>query len=204
MSGRDGGQGRHSNQKGNEHDRSVPADGCLAVTGSVDSVAAALVPVEWSGAARARARLMAAFEAHRAQHRGSSLGAGGSWAGPKTLFDDFERQTRSLRDWIMSLLPGDQAWRISAWGVLHLPGDALIEHDHVRSHRGGKNVWAGVYWLSGGVAADAFCWRSGGDVGRTAPVVGSAVVFPADMPHWTEAATEERRAIAFNVDVDVP
>lgn len=174
------------------------------MTGSPGLAAAALVPVKWPGAVRARNKLMAAFEAHRAEHRGSALGAGGSWAGPKTLFDDFEKETRSLRGWLLSLLPGDQSWRISAWGVLHMPGDALAEHDHVRSHLGGENVWAGVYWLAGGAKADAFCWRSGGEVGRLAPAAGSAVVFTADVPHWTEAATGERRAIAFNVNVAAP
>ncbi|MDJ0631089.1 MAG: hypothetical protein QNJ44_22720 [Rhodobacter sp.] len=152
----------------------------------------------WRRARKAFKGLERAFEAHRASHLGGTLAVGGSWAGPKTLFDDCPEPTIGLRKWLATLLPAG-SWTIDAWGVLHQVGDRLTPHDHVKSHRGGNNLWAGVYWLDPAGDGDLFCYRMAADLVEVAPVAGAALLFPADLVHSTTPATQARRAIAFNV-----
>lgn len=149
---------------------------------------------KWSGAKRAIPGLRAALEAHMARNKGSALAVGGTWAGPKNLFDDpaFD----GLAGFIRSVVPGEPE-RIDAWGVMHMPGDSLAMHDHAKAVGGGDNVLAGVFWLDNGEENDAFIY--GDDMAELMQVAGALVVFDAKMMHGTKPATARRMSIAFNV-----
>lgn len=144
---------------------------------------------QWKHAKDHRAALMGAIADSKAANPGCRLGVGGTWAGPKTLFDD--ERTSDLAAWISETIGLTD---ISAWGVEHAEGDNLAPHDHIKSHKGGTNQIAGVYFLQSGGKGDAFC-REGQDI---KPKAGMLLTFPADLRHWTAPATKSRLSIAFN------
>lgn len=144
---------------------------------------------KFKDALRHRSAIVAAIGRQKAASPSSKLGIGGSWAGPKTLFADPD--TAPLAEWLQSIIPGNPE-QIDAWGVEHAIGDSLAPHDHIKAGPNAINAWAGVYFIqSGGL----FCY------GQTdhKPKAGTALIFAADMIHWTQPATQARTSIAFNV-----
>lgn len=123
--------------------------------------------------------------------------ATGAWAGSKDLFER-DPATHPLRDWIESLLEGH--YQLDAWGFIVQRGQRVELHDHRRSHRGGLNAFAGVYYIeyppqSGQLIAE------GADTDKEDPVrPGDLVIFDATFRHEiTEHAASARRvSIAFN------
>ena len=76
--------------------------------------------IAWPAYNEHRNVIRAAVWASRNATPHSQLGVGGSWAGPKTLFED--RRTHQLRDWIKSNLTEDIE-HIDAWGTMMQAGD---------------------------------------------------------------------------------
>lgn len=150
----------------------------------------------WPGAAANRAALLQAVERSQDAHPDSALDVGTGWSGPKDLFDD--GTTFSLVAWLQTILPQlPLQWRIHGWGNVMQEGDEVRSHNHRRSHLGGANVWAGVYYLEIPPGSSALETELGPVPARD----GLAITFPADLTHWVrpQPVRARRVSIGFNV-----
>lgn len=142
--------------------------------------------------------LGAAIEDARREWPHSQLAVMNGWSSPKVLFDD--ERTHLLRDWLAALLPDDAAWELSGWANIMEQGNGILVHDHARSHLGGDNEWAGVFWLTAPKGSSPLLFHDDGAALEIKPKAGAGIVFAATMPH--EAASQRvagrRVSIAFN------
>jgi hypothetical protein len=126
---------------------------------------------------------------------GSSLGMATGWSGSKTFLEN--AKARELERFILSNLPeledGEQ-WEVSGWANILGSGDRIGAHDHVRSHLGGVNEWAGCYYVSG-------CGALLIDGQEIEPKPSLLVVFPSTAIHEVKPVEtpEPRISIGFNV-----
>ena len=150
-------------------------------------------PIKWEGHERHSDDILAAIDASRAATGKSTLGVGGTWAGTKDLFND--NRCDALHEWLRTIVPSKPE-HIDAWGVAHSVGDVLAPHDHINSQHGGVNEWAGVYFMADGTRGDGLCFEEQKPI---KPAAGHAVIFPANLIHWTKPAKADRLSIAFNV-----
>lgn len=132
----------------------------------------------------------------------SSLSVGTGWSGPKTLFANpaFDG-LRALVDDIAQNATGE-SFEWCAWANIMRRGDRVDWHAHERSHLGGPNVLAGVFYLTQPDArAGLFCYTdANGDIGWLSPERGLLVVFTADTAHKVTRHDSDapRISIAFN------
>lgn len=160
---------------------------------------------QWDDAYEQRDALRLAIQAQRKASPHSHLGVARNgkarqrgWTGPKTLFDD--PLTHELRDWLVSLIP-EPVQGIDAWGFVLEQGDYVQPHNHLKSHRGGRNAWAGVYYVRLPQGSGRFSVEGPHGVDEHPEVSeGTAIVFPATMEHWVTVheASEPRVSIAWS------
>ncbi len=146
-------------------------------------------------------RLIQALYWQQREFPGSQLGVGTGWSGPKILQDHpaFSDVRPLLEAAIARALPPDETMLdLCAWGNVMKPGDVVSDHDHQKSHLGGPNRLAGVFYLSGG---SNFFLRIEQEHYAIRPVAGLLIIFGADKPHRVDPAKEERISISFNVRV---
>lgn len=153
---------------------------------------------QWGHAQREFSDLrLAVSKSHRANPT-TKLSVGTGWSGQKTLFDD--SLTHALQHFITHFLPKHVAYQLSAWANIMRIGDAITRHDHVRSHLGGHNEWAGIYYVLVSQRAALLTVHAEPDVVIT-PKEGKLVMLSADCEHSVEEQSEDtlRISIAFNV-----
>ena len=137
----------------------------------------------------------------------STLGVGTGWSGPKTLFDD--KRTKALKGTISFLIArmlgvlyfeNNTDWIISGWGNIMLRGDTITRHNHLLSHFGGNNNFAGCYYLSTNSDSPPLKVYADPTV-EIMPIPGNLVMFSADCDHSvTKQENDYRRiSIGFNV-----
>ena len=150
----------------------------------------------WSDAARHAGPLLAAIAAARAREPRSSLDVAGGWSGSKNLQAD--PRVHPLRDWLAALLP-DGTWELALWGKVYSRLDGVRAHDHAKSHRGGLNTHAGVYWLYVPPGSQPLQFP---DLEiMVVPAAGTVCLFDALDVHEVAAhrGAEQRVSIGFNV-----
>ena len=141
--------------------------------------------------------LLEAIRAAKLESPRSFLGVGGSWASPKTLHED--PRLLELLEFIRAALVGFVGY-VDCWAVELRPGDEIKPHDHVRSHRGGSNTWAGVYYVSVAFSETSELRFQKGIKGFDTRLIMPGVLYtwPADLQHWTTPSSAPRTAIAFS------
>lgn len=140
----------------------------------------------------------------RSQDPTSNLGPSTGWSSHKELFR--HGPWPDLIRFIFSRLEErEENWKpeISGWANVMKKGDVLLEHDHVKSHLGDVNEFAGVYFLQIPPGSSRLTFKSPGPgLVRDVPAEeGLLVLFPAAEIHSVPLQVVDgiRITISFNV-----
>lgn len=138
---------------------------------------------------------------HMQRDPSSQLGVGTGWSGAKTFVEDFCDcfAAKWLEAAIQTVLGAAAGYwfDVSVWANIMRAGDECRIHDHKRSHKGGENAWAGVFYVAGD---DLQLHLGSGPVYCMEPEIGELVAFPADTLHAVPAyqGNEARISLAFS------
>ncbi len=128
----------------------------------------------------------------------SRLGVSNGWASAKNLFNIPE--TQPLVDFIKSNLA--QACTVSGWGNILEATQYIEPHDHINSHLGGVNLFAGVYYIQVPKVA-VLSFERGKELSHETLEAGDLVLFSSGQRHFVAPATGRRVSIAFNAKLEV-
>ena len=145
----------------------------------------------------------------------SSITPSSGWSSAKNLFDsgpwsrllsfilgriEYPASMLVPRPGIVQL----PAWEVSAWGNVMNKGQRVLFHHHERSHKGGKNYAAGVYYVDAPPGSAPIIFWPEGYTGTAVPQEiedGLLVLFYAGLCHSVPAhpIKAERISVAFNI-----
>jgi len=145
----------------------------------------------------------------------SSITPSSGWSSVKDLFEEGP-WTRLLSfilgriEYPASMLvpePGTiqlPTWEVSAWANIMTKGQRVLFHHHERSHKGGRNYAAGVYYVDAPPGSAPIQFWPTGYVGPeiTQEIEdGLLVLFPAALCHSVpdHPIKEDRISVAFNI-----
>jgi hypothetical protein len=158
----------------------------------------------WSEGAARRDSIMGAVRHAQAQTPNSGLDVGTGWSSPKTLFaaPALAPLVAFIRECLGVIGASfHQPWTLDGWANIMVSADTIKAHDHVKSHHGGKNTWAGAYYPSvPRRAPPLYLELAAGQVVPIVPRETTLIIFPAAMRHEVPGAIfdGERVSISFN------
>lgn len=152
----------------------------------------------WDRGADHRAVLLEQVAAAMSHDPASQLGVATGWASSKDFLD--RAGCAALRDHFRECLPPG-SWDIDGWANVMTAVDHVLPHNHLQSHRGGRNAWCGVYYVE--LPASQCPPLVVHLDGLPLPIVPHetlTIVFPAEVAHEVPARAfpGRRVSIAFN------